>query len=379
MAVQRKRAAGDASRARARAPPGVPLGPEPAGRLRPARRRRRRDRARAGTAAPGTPARRGRRARPRPGADARGATAVVTLEPCNHTGRTGPCAAGADRGRRRARRVRAADPNPVAAGRRGHAARRGRRRRRPGCWPTRREALTGAWTFAVRARPPVRHLEVGHHPRRAQRRRRRHQPVDHRPTPPGADVHGLRAQCDAIAGRHRHRARRRPAAHRRATRAASRCPRPPAAARRGGRPRRCPPAPACSTTAAETLRLQHARPARGARRAAPREIRHASSSRAARRWRPRSSRPASSTRWSPTSRPALLGAGRAALGDLGITTIGDALRLRIADVTAVGTDVGDERRDSTMTPQGGPLMFTGIVEELGTVAAVEQTRATRPA
>lgn len=52
----------------------------------------------------------------RAGATARGATAVVTLEPCDHTGRTGPCtqallAAGV-------RRVIVAqrDPNPVAAG-----------------------------------------------------------------------------------------------------------------------------------------------------------------------------------------------------------------------------------------------------------------------
>lgn len=52
----------------------------------------------------------------RAGAAARGATAVVTLEPCDHTGRTGPCslaliAAGV-------RRVVFAqsDPNPVAAG-----------------------------------------------------------------------------------------------------------------------------------------------------------------------------------------------------------------------------------------------------------------------
>src|SRR5690606_28693319 len=50
------------------------------------------------------------------GQAARGATAVVTLEPCNHTGRTGPCsealiAAGV-------RRVvfAQADPNPVASG-----------------------------------------------------------------------------------------------------------------------------------------------------------------------------------------------------------------------------------------------------------------------
>lgn len=50
------------------------------------------------------------------GHDVRGGTAVVTLEPCNHTGRTGPCAqALIDAGI--ARVVYAvADPNPVATG-----------------------------------------------------------------------------------------------------------------------------------------------------------------------------------------------------------------------------------------------------------------------
>ncbi|MDM7831191.1 bifunctional diaminohydroxyphosphoribosylaminopyrimidine deaminase/5-amino-6-(5-phosphoribosylamino)uracil reductase RibD [Cellulomonas edaphi] len=48
--------------------------------------------------------------------DTRGATAVVTLEPCNHTGRTGPCseallAAGVARVV-----VSVSDPNPLAAG-----------------------------------------------------------------------------------------------------------------------------------------------------------------------------------------------------------------------------------------------------------------------
>jgi diaminohydroxyphosphoribosylaminopyrimidine deaminase/5-amino-6-(5-phosphoribosylamino)uracil reductase len=50
------------------------------------------------------------------GAHARGATAVVTLEPCNHTGRTGPCseallAAGISRVV-----FAVSDPNPLAAG-----------------------------------------------------------------------------------------------------------------------------------------------------------------------------------------------------------------------------------------------------------------------
>ena len=37
--------------------------------------------------------------------------------------------------------------------------------------------------------------------------------------------------------------------------------------------------------------------------------------------------------------PALLGAGPAALGDAGISTIADALRLDVVDVTMVGPDV----------------------------------------
>ena len=50
------------------------------------------------------------------GVDVRGATAVVTLEPCNHTGRTGPCAqALLDAGIARVV-VAVPDPNPQAAG-----------------------------------------------------------------------------------------------------------------------------------------------------------------------------------------------------------------------------------------------------------------------
>lgn len=50
------------------------------------------------------------------GDNARGATAVVTLEPCNHTGRTGPCTeALLAAGIKRVCYLHA-DPNPVAAG-----------------------------------------------------------------------------------------------------------------------------------------------------------------------------------------------------------------------------------------------------------------------
>ena len=50
------------------------------------------------------------------GVDVGGATAVVTLEPCNHTGRTGPCAQALLDAAIGRVVVAVADPNPVAAG-----------------------------------------------------------------------------------------------------------------------------------------------------------------------------------------------------------------------------------------------------------------------
>jgi diaminohydroxyphosphoribosylaminopyrimidine deaminase/5-amino-6-(5-phosphoribosylamino)uracil reductase len=89
----------------------------------------------------------------RAGASARGATAVVTLEPCNHTGRTGPCAqalleAGV------ARVVYAqADPNPVASGG-AETLRAAGVDVEGGLLADEASALNPAWTFAVTAGRP---------------------------------------------------------------------------------------------------------------------------------------------------------------------------------------------------------------------------------
>jgi diaminohydroxyphosphoribosylaminopyrimidine deaminase / 5-amino-6-(5-phosphoribosylamino)uracil reductase len=82
------------------------------------------------------------------GAAARGTTAVVTLEPCNHTGRTGPCveallAAGV-------RRVVLAqrDANPVAAGG-ADALRAAGVEVEAGLMADEAARLNRAWTFAI--------------------------------------------------------------------------------------------------------------------------------------------------------------------------------------------------------------------------------------
>ncbi|GAA3227396.1 bifunctional diaminohydroxyphosphoribosylaminopyrimidine deaminase/5-amino-6-(5-phosphoribosylamino)uracil reductase RibD [Oerskovia jenensis] len=87
------------------------------------------------------------------GVDVRGATAVVTLEPCNHTGRTGPCAqALLDAGV--AEVVYAvADPNPVATGGGDHLRAAGVRVA-TGLREAEGEHLLGPWLVAVRRGSP---------------------------------------------------------------------------------------------------------------------------------------------------------------------------------------------------------------------------------
>lgn len=86
------------------------------------------------------------------GERARGATAVVTLEPCNHTGRTGPCAVALAEAGVAEVVYLTADPNPVAAGGAAYLRDRGVRVR----YAPRRVAALQPWLSAVaHTRPSV--------------------------------------------------------------------------------------------------------------------------------------------------------------------------------------------------------------------------------
>src|SRR4051794_11114640 len=82
------------------------------------------------------------------GERARGTTAVVTLEPCAHTGRTGPCAVALrDAGVRRVVFAQA-DPNPVATGG-AELLRQAAVDVEQGLMVDEARALNRVWTFAV--------------------------------------------------------------------------------------------------------------------------------------------------------------------------------------------------------------------------------------
>jgi diaminohydroxyphosphoribosylaminopyrimidine deaminase/5-amino-6-(5-phosphoribosylamino)uracil reductase len=132
----------------------------------------------------------------RAGDRARGATAVVTLEPCNHTGRTGPCAealvaAGV------ARVVFAqADTNPVAEGG-AETLRRAGVDVVGGLMADEARAVNREWTFAVEhGRPFVTWKFATTLDGRSAAADGTSRWVSSRPA--RSDTHRLRARCDTI-------------------------------------------------------------------------------------------------------------------------------------------------------------------------------------
>ena len=390
----RRAAARCAARSRSPPRPACPSGPNPrvgcvlldarAGRW-----------PRATTAAPGTPHAEADAlaVAAAAGVDVRGATAVVTLEPCNHTGRTGPCSeALLEAGVRRVVHAQA-DASPVAAG--------GAARLRAagvevegGLLADEARALNRAWTFVVEhGRPFVTWKLATTLDGRSAAADGTSRWVTGRAA--RRDTHRLRAPVRHDAGRHRHGAGRRPAAHgpRRARRAAARTSR---CARSWGCATSTPTG-ACSAwrdrvddaRSAPTRAPAHPRPARGAGRAVRAASGTTSSSRAGPTLAAAFLRAGLVDEVVAYVAPVLLGAGRTPSADLGITTIADGAAPRGHRRRRPGrARRRAARRPADPRPRLAPdhpadpvatrghLMFTGIVEELGTVAAVEPTRAT---
>lgn len=132
----------------------------------------------------------------RAGQAARGATAVVTLEPCDHTGRTGPCteallAAGVSRVV-----YACADPNPVAAGGASRLAAAGVDVV-GGLMAAEASRVNRAWAFGLEhGRPLVTWKFAATLDGRSAAADGTSRWVSHHAS--RRDTHQLRAQCDAI-------------------------------------------------------------------------------------------------------------------------------------------------------------------------------------
>jgi diaminohydroxyphosphoribosylaminopyrimidine deaminase/5-amino-6-(5-phosphoribosylamino)uracil reductase len=299
------------------------------------------------------------------GGRARGATAVVTLEPCDHTGRTGPCTdALLDAGVTRV--VHAIDdPDPVAGGG-ASTLRAAGVEVESGVLADEARALNTRWLSAVARRRPFVTWKL------AASLDGRSAAADGSSrwiTGPAArrDVQRLRAAADAVvvgtgtalADDPRLTVRddedrdlphdQQPV---RVVVGRATC-RPAPAARRGQRRR-------CSLRTDDPGTCSHSSTSATSGR---------SGWRAGRGWPAPSAPPGWWTRWSRTSLPVLLGQAGGARGHAGVATIADALRLQVSDVTVID---GDVRITATPTKRRDRLMFTGIVEELGEVVRVEQ-------
>lgn len=283
------------------------------------------------------------------GPAAAGTTAVVTLEPCNHTGRTGPCSEALIRAGVRRVVFAQPDPNPVAAG--------GERRLREagvevdlGLMEHEARAVNRAWTFALEHRRPfVTWKLAATLDGRSAAADGTSQWITSRPA--RVDTHRLRAQCDVVlvgtgtvleddpwlTVRDEHD---------------DLLPHQPLRAVMGLRD--VEGSARVLDAAAETVLLRTRDPRTALEDLHARDRRHVF------------------LEGGPTVAaaflaaglvdevvayvaPTLLGAGRNAVGDLGITTITDALHLRVDDVTVVGTGAEtDVRLTMHPAPRGGP-------------------------
>lgn len=276
------------------------------------------------------------------GEKARGGTAVVTLEPCAHTGLTGPCSlalieAGV------ARVVYAqTDPNPSAGGG-GALLEAAGIGTTAGVLAEESTALNDSWTFSFEHdRPKVTWKFAATLDGRSAAADGSSRWI----TGPEAraDVHQLRAQCDAIlVGTGTVIADDPALTVRRPD--ATRSGRQPLRVVMGLRP--IPESARVLDLAASTLQLATHDPAEALKTLAEQEIHHV--------W----------LEGGPTVAaafleaglvdeviaylaPALLGSGAPAVGDLGIQTIDQALRLTPHEVTTIGTDI--RIRASITTP-----------------------------
>lgn len=273
----------------------------------------------------------------RAGEAARGATAVVTLEPCNHTGRTAPCAEALVAAGVRRVVFAQADPNPVAAGGAATLTEAGIDVER-GLLADDARAVNRVWTFAVEhGRPFVTWKFATTLDGRSAAADGSSRWVS---SPAArADTHRLRARCDVmLVGTGTvevddplltvRDAADRPLAHQ------------PLRVVMGERD--LDPGRRVFNADADTLHLRTRDPHRALAELHARDRQHVF------------------LEGGPTLAaaflraglvdeivvyvaPMLLGAGRSAVADLGITTIADALRPRVTDITVLDGDDPDVR------------------------------------
>ncbi|MHB1472792.1 MAG: bifunctional diaminohydroxyphosphoribosylaminopyrimidine deaminase/5-amino-6-(5-phosphoribosylamino)uracil reductase RibD [Dermatophilaceae bacterium] len=275
------------------------------------------------------------------GETARGGTAVVTLEPCAHTGLTGPCSlALVEAGVTRVVFAQT-DPNPSARGG-GALLEAAGIRTTVGVLAEESTALNDAWTFSmVHGRPKVTWKFAATLDGRSAAADGSSRWIT---GPEGrADVHRLRAHCDAILVGTGTVIADDPALTVRGAdgKAAGR---QPLRVVMGLRP--IPESARVLDLVAPTLQLATHDPAEALKALAEQEIHHV--------WLEGGPTVAAAFLGAGLVdeiiaylAPALLGSGAPAVGDLGIQTIGQALRLTGHEVTMIGQDI---RIRASITP-----------------------------